>query len=256
MGAEIVNVAEFFFMTLALGVGMFTWIASSKMTGAGFQKLISSVCLGSAVTALLIHLSYGTFTDPLTRVYYISIVALFLIRQLHKDEKSIFMWILFAVHNLALLYLLMDFQNGWSSQFRFGVSSAILLGIITYAMILGHYYLVVPRLSEKPLKVSILILWAILAIKVIWSGYETYLNWGFFKEFTQLGGGYAFNWLMLTMRVGWGYVVIFAMSIFTWKLVKIRSTQSATGVLYAMTIFVFVGELVSAYLFFKYGLLI
>ncbi len=256
MGAEIVNVAEFFFMTLALGVGMFTWIASSKMTGAGFQKLISSVCLGSAVTALLIHLSYGTFTDPLTRVYYISIVALFLVRQLHKDEKSIFMWILFAVHNLALLYLLMDFQNGWSSQFRFGVSSAILLGIITYAMILGHYYLVVPRLSEKPLKVSILILWAILAIKVIWSGYETYLNWGFFKEFTQLGGGYAFNWLMLTMRVGWGYVVIFAMSIFTWKLVKIRSTQSATGVLYAMTIFVFVGELVSAYLFFKYGLLI
>ncbi|WP_372653490.1 hypothetical protein [Halobacteriovorax sp.] len=256
MGAEILNVAEFFFMTLALGVGMFTWIASSKLTGAGFQQLINSVCLGSTAIALAIHLSYGTFTDPLSIIYYIAAAAFLLIRQLHKDEKSVFMWILFITHNLALLYLLMDFLNGWSSQFRFGLSSTILLGVITYAMILGHYYLVVPKLSVRPLKISILILWAILAVKIIWSSYETYLNWGFFKEFTQLGGGYAFNWLMLTMRVGWGYVVIFAMSIFTWKLVKIRSTQSATGVLYAMTIFVFVGELVSAYLFFKYGLLI
>ncbi|ATH09212.1 hypothetical protein BIY24_15050 [Halobacteriovorax marinus] len=256
MGAEILNVAEFFFMTLALGIGLFTWIASPKLTGAGFQKLINSVCLGSVSIGFLIHLSYGTLTDPVSRIYYIAIAAFFLIRQLHKDEKTIFMWVLFVVHNLAMLYLLMDFQNGWSTQYRFGLSSAILNGIITYAMILGHYYLVVPKLSEKPLKICVLILWAILAIKVVWSSYETYQNWGFFKEFTQLGGGYAFNWLMLTMRVGWGYVVIFAMSIFTWKLVKIRSTQSATGVLYAMTIFVFVGELVSAYLYFKYGLLI
>ncbi|OUR93664.1 hypothetical protein A9Q84_19555 [Halobacteriovorax marinus] len=256
MGAEILNIAEFFFLTLALGVGLFTWIASSSLTGAGFQKLINSVCLGSTVMALIIHLTYGTFSDPLSIIYYIAALSFLLIHQFHKDEKSIFMWALFATHNLALLYLLLDFQNGWSTQFRFGLSSALMLGIIVYAMILGHYYLVVPKLSEKPLKISVLFLWAIMAVKVVWSGMETYNNWGFFKEFTTLGGGYAFNWLLLTMRVGWGYVVIFGMSIFTWKLVKMRSTQSATGVLYAMTTFVLVGELVSAYLYFKYGLLI
>jgi len=256
MGAEVLNIAEFFFLTLALGVGLFTWIASSSLTGAGFQKLINSVCLGSAIIALIIHLTYGTFTDPLSLIYYAAVLSFLFIRLFHKDEKSVFMWLLFATHNLALLYLLLNFQNGWSVQFGFGLSSAGMLGIIIYSMILGHYYLVVPKLSVKPLKISILFLWIIMAIKMAWSGVETYNNWDFFKEFTTLGGGYAFNWLMLTMRVGWGYVVILGMSIFTWKLVKMRSTQSATGILYAMTIFVLVGELVSAYLFFKYGLLI
>ena len=103
MGAEIINVAEFFFMTLALGIGMFSWIASSELTGAGFQKLLSSVCLGSAVAAFLIHLSYGTFSDPLSIVYYIAITSFFLVRQLHEDKKSIFMWVLFVAHNRALL---------------------------------------------------------------------------------------------------------------------------------------------------------
>ncbi|WP_127718416.1 hypothetical protein [Halobacteriovorax sp. HLS] len=256
MGAEIVNVAEFFFLTLALGVGLFTWVADSKMTGAGFQGLINSVCLGSTLVATIIHLTYGTFSDPFSIKYYIAAICFLLIRLFHKDEKSLFMWVLFIIHNATLLLLLLKFQNGWGPMFLFGVSSSVILGIIVYAMTLGHYYLVVPRLSENPLKVAVLVLWTILAIKITWSGLEISKNWAFFQEFTQLGGGYAFNWMMLTMRVVWGYVVILVMSIFTWKLVVIRSTQSATGVLYAMTIFVFVGELVSAYLLFKYGLLI
>ena len=256
MGAEVLNIAEFFFLTLALGIGMFTWIASSSLTGAGFQKLINSVSLGSVVLALIIHLTYGTFTDPLSICYYIATLSFLFIRLFHEDEKSIAMWGLFLAHNITLLYLLLNYQNGWSKEFGFGLSSAGMLGIIVYSMILGHYYLVVPKLSVRPLKIAIIILWTIMAIKMTWSGIITYQNWDFFKEFTSLGGGYAFNWLMLTMRVGWGYVVIFGMSIFTWKLVKMRSTQSATGVLYAMTIFVLVGELVSGYLFFKYGLLI
>lgn len=256
MGADILNVAEFFFLTMAVGIGLFTWIADSKMTGAGFQSLINSVCLGSTLVATILHLTYGTFSDPFSIKYYIAAICFLLIRLFHKDKKSIFMWALFIIHNLSLLYLLLMYQNGWGPHFLFALSSAVILGIISYSMVLGHYYLVVPRLSEKPLKISVMILWAVLAVKMIWSGVEISKNWAFFEELTQLGGGYAFNWLMLTMRVVWGYVVILVMSIFTWKLVVIRSTQSATGVLYAMTIFVFVGELVSAYLLFTYGLLI
>lgn len=256
MGADIVNVAEFFFLTLALGVGLFTWIPDSKMTGAGFQGLINSVCLGSILCAVLIHLSYGSIFDPFSIMYYIAAACFLLIRLFHKDKKSLFMWALLLTHNAALLFLLLKYMNGWGPQFQFALTSAMTLGIITFAMILGHYYLVVPKLSEKPLKVAVQILWALLAVKMVWSGFEISKNWAFFQEFTQLGGGYAFNWMMLTMRVVWGYVVILVMSIFTWKLVVIRSTQSATGVLYAMTVFVFVGELVSAYLLFKYGLLI
>jgi hypothetical protein len=123
-------------------------------------------------------------------------------------------------------------------------------------MILGHWYLVVPKLSEKPLKIAALFTWAILAIKIIWSSYSLYNNYAFFEEQTQLGAGYAFNWMLLSMRVSFGYLVILGMSFFNWKLLKLRSIQSSTGILYAMTFFVFIGELVSTYIFFNYGLYI
>ena len=79
-------------------------------------------------------------------------------------------------------------------------------------------------------------------------------NQKFFAEGTRFGSGYAFNWLMLTMRVVWGYLIIAVMSYFAWRLVRMRSLQSATGILYAMTFFAIVGELISAFLYTNMGL--
>ena len=69
-----------------------------------------------------------------------------------------------------------------------------------------------------------------------------------------MGAGYMFNWIVLVMRLTWGYLIIGIMSYFTWKLVKMRSIQSATGILYVMTFFVFIGELISTFFFYKYGM--
>ena len=123
-------------------------------------------------------------------------------------------------------------------------------------MLLGHWYLVVPKLSAHPLKVAAIFTWIILLVKIIWSGYSLYTHYDFFEEQTQLGAGYAFNWMLLTMRVSFGYLVILGMSFFNWKLLQLRSIQSSTGILYAMTFFVFIGELVSMYIFLNYGLFI
>ena len=123
-------------------------------------------------------------------------------------------------------------------------------------MLLGHWYLVVPKLSAHPLKIAAVITWIILAVKIIWSAYTLYSHYDFFEEQTQLGAGYAFNWMLLTMRVSFGYLVILGMSIFNWKLLQLRSIQSSTGILYAMTFFVFIGEMVSTYIYFNYGLFI
>jgi hypothetical protein len=123
-------------------------------------------------------------------------------------------------------------------------------------MILGHWYLVVPKLSAEPLKIAAIVTWIILVIKVVWSAYSLKAHYDFFEVDTQLGSGYAFNWMLLTMRVSFGYLVILGMSLFNWKLLKLRSIQSSTGILYAMTFFVFVGELVSMYMFLNHGLYI
>jgi hypothetical protein len=73
-------------------------------------------------------------------------------------------------------------------------------------------------------------------------------------EGTQLGDGYIYNWLFISMRYLWGYLAPLVLSFFTFRLCKLRSIQSATGVLYIVEFFVIVGELISVYLMTKHGL--
>ena len=254
--SNILMLAESFLISLALGAGIFSPLASTKMTGAGFIKLLTSVCLGSTIIALILHLTYASFGSPESVLLTVSSIVMILTYLFHKDQKSPLMWGAYLIQNLTLAKALMVFHNNAPEVVYFFFGSTILLGVITYAMILGHWYLVTPRLSEKPLKYANIILWFILAIKMTHTGMEVAENWKYFESGTRLGEGYTFNWLMLTMRVVWGYLVILVMSIFNWKLVVIRSTQSATGMLYAMTFFVLVGELISSYIYFEMGLFI
>lgn len=253
---SITTIAEFFLLSIALGIGLFSFLADSKATGAGFLKLISSIGFTSSGLAMAIHLSDGLSFGPQTILYALVFVSFLLIYLFHRDQKSPLMWILYFIHSVgvvALLWFVTDFKM---TSYLFSLSSALLTGVITYLMIMGHWYLVTPRLSEKPLAVGIKICWVILLVKIIWSTYDSFQHTAYFSAGTMEGGGYAWNWMMLLMRYLWGYVIIAVMSYYTWRLVLIRSTQSATGILYAMTFFVFVGELISIYLHFTYGLYI
>lgn len=253
---EIKLVAEFFCWSLALGVGIYTPLASTKLTGVGFFNMAQTICLVALVAGLGLHLSYADIGNPQAIAGLVSLVAMAISRALHKDKKSPFMWALYFTQNIALTFLFFKLTNGYLAHFGYALSSALYLGIITYAMILGHYYLVVPKLTVRPLIKSVVILWALMFLKVASSCFELYEKWAFFTEGTRLGAGFSFNWLLLSMRWLWGYVVIAIMSYFVWKLVRMRSTQSATGIFYAMTFFVLVGELTAAYMFLSYGLLL
>lgn len=253
--ANVKIIAEFFLISIAWTLTLFSPIASSQLTGNGLIKLLSNVSIGSLVLALIINfLSLNIFTLSLG-LKFIALVALVAISLFHRDQKTPLMWLLYALIVLALGFHLVLFSPLiLNSLFLF--SSALLLGIILYAMILGHWYLVVPKLSEQPLKAAAIITWMILIPKILLSLMATYHHYDFFEQQTSLGSGYAFNWLLLTMRMSFGYLVIFGMSLFNWKLVKMRSIQSSTGILYAMTFFIFIGELVSLFIFFNFGLYI
>lgn len=253
--ANVKIIAEFFLISIAWTLTLFSPIASSQLTGNGLIKLLSNVSIGSLVLALIINfLSLNVFTLSLG-LKFIALVALVAISLFHRDQKSPLMWLMYALVVLALGFHLVLFSPLiLNSLFLF--SSALLLGIILYAMILGHWYLVVPKLSEQPLKIAAIITWIILIPKILLSLMATYHHYDFFEQQTSLGSGYAFNWLLLTMRMSFGYLVIFGMSLFNWKLVKMRSIQSSTGILYAMTFFIFIGELVSLFIFFNFGLYI
>ncbi|MBC7430008.1 MAG: hypothetical protein H7336_15445 [Bacteriovorax sp.] len=253
----IKTIADFFLLSIAWSLVLFSPIASSKLTGAGLIKLLTNTAIGSLVIAMVVQaVSPVGIINLIFGLKFIALIGLVSITTLHSDEKSKLMWAVYAVLQVLFAYLLSDLVQFQLNQSLFLVSASLLLGAITYSMLLGHWYLVVPKLSEQPLKVAAVLMWIILLVKIIWSSYSLYSHYDFFEEQTQLGAGYAFNWMLLTMRVSFGYIVILGMSFFNWKLLKLRSIQSSTGILYAMTFFVFIGELVSTFIFFNYGLYI
>ena len=241
---------SYFLLSVSLGLSLFSVLVRPSATGAGFIKLINNVNIASLM--LLLVMEHST-----TYLVVVGIIILtMIIGPVIAEGKGAKVYPLnFVAQNTAIFYLVyiyLEKDISYSSFYLF--SGMIYLGIITYAMILGHWYLVVPRLSEQHLKKALILFWIILPLKLalMFRGY--FLNETLFVSGATEAMGYMFNWIMLLMRLGWGYLVIAIMGYYTWRLTLMRSIQSATGVLYVMTFFVFIGELIAGYYHFKYGI--
>jgi hypothetical protein len=131
------------------------------------------------------------------------------------------------------------------------LSSAALLGGACTAMILGHWYLVLPSLPVSHLQsivkvhiVSMVIRVAVVgaAVFVAIATWEPGLGPSFRYYIFSVGG--IFFW----QRVLFGLAGPALLSYLTWETAKIRSTQSATGILYVDFFTVVVGEVLAKYL--------
>lgn len=253
MSASIVSITIFFLVSIAFGLIVFSPLANTKHTGVGFHKVVQGLSFASVLIALILQLIGALVLTPVVMLMGGTLIISVLTYFWHQDEKNPLMWIFYVLQSLFLTAIFFFLVTALT-PFLFLLSSAALLGVITYAMVLGHWYLVTPRLSEKPLLIATKIMWAILVIKMGGSAIAQAQASDFFTQGTTLGQGYMFNWLLLVMRWGWGYLIIGIMSYFSWRLIAMRSIQSATGVLYVMCFFVFVGELISTYLYYNYGL--
>lgn len=253
------DILTHFLVSLSLGTALYTWITDPKLTGAGFVRLI--VGHGFIFFALAAGISLWFWGTPSAGAITVAVTILLILGaqwRFHPDRRTLPMWILFGVQVFLTIAIYQVFSSLGDAfilkRFVFLLSSAVLLGITHYAMLLGHYYLVVPKLTERPLLVSLGVFWCALSIKMVLSLISTWQATAYLTEGTMLGDGYMFNWLIVSMRWLWGYGALLVLSYFAWRLCRMRSIQSATGVLYIMVFFVFIGELLSAYLFFKHGL--
>jgi protein NrfD len=131
------------------------------------------------------------------------------------------------------------------------LSSAVLLGGACTAMILGHWYLVIPSLPVSHLQaivklhiVSMVIRVAVVvaAVFLAIATWEPGLGPSFRYYIFSVGG--IFFW----QRVLFGLAGPALLSYLTWETAKIRSTQSATGILYVDFFTVVVGEVLAKYL--------
>jgi hypothetical protein len=133
-------------------------------------------------------------------------------------------------------------------------ASGFLLGATLCSMLLGHYYLTAPAMTIDPLKRTIsLIAWGLVARALLagigWASVQA----GYFGTVRPAGDPDAM--MILFGRWGMGFLAAGIATYMTWKTAQIRSTQSATGILYITLIFVSFGELSSLVLSSRYGVI-
>ena len=120
------------------------------------------------------------------------------------------------------------------------VSGGLVLGTITTAMLLGHWYLNTPTMKLDPLRRLIGLMAAALVARMVVSGMGGVLE---YQRLTA-AGDFSQQWLLfLTLRWLAGLVSPLGLAWMTWQTLKIPNTQSATGILYAAVILAFIGEL-------------
>jgi hypothetical protein len=161
-----------------------------------------------------------------------------------RREGKLVIWI---VAGLALTALLVPIvlaptkPLGWQIADR--VTSSLLLGLVTTAMLLGHWYLNTPTMKLQPLRRLIVLLVVAVIARAIVCGFGAGLE---MSLHAVRQGSELTTWLVfLGLRWLAGIVGVLALAWLTWLVLKIPNTQSATGILYAGVILAFIGELTS-----------
>lgn len=129
------------------------------------------------------------------------------------------------------------------------ISAALFLGAITVSWLLGHAYLTATKMTIAPLRhfsnffslamiVRVMVVVGSLLVGLI-------LTWTWEDSLeSKLRGA----WLLLSLRAGVGLVIVSIFAYMVADCVKLRATQSATGILYFGSLLAYVGELTAQYL--------
>lgn len=220
----------------------------------GFFKAVAVTCLSLGGIALGLELASGKFPS-LSQAAFLLFLVLFVGSLWLKDEwKSLLLYRLTLVSGMVdLASSAFSFRSGpfltWASFLLFlgFFTSALLLGSTIAGMLLGHYYLVEPGLSIKPLRRLV----ALYLTSTLLQGFLILASLAFFFP----GGGWPSSRAVLSDhpyaligRVGMGIFGPLALGVLVWEILNIPHTQAATGLLYVAVVFVVVGELLGRYL--------
>ena len=131
-------------------------------------------------------------------------------------------------------------------------SSALLLGWSLVAMLLGHWYLVAPRLNFRHLIVFCWVLLFAVVLRLstvlitVWVAYgvDPLVEPHPLRALTSPQGQGMFFWF----RLLWGLAIPLLLAAMSLHCARRRSNQSATGILYVLVVGTFIGEITAYYL--------
>lgn len=119
------------------------------------------------------------------------------------------------------------------------VTGGLLLGSTMAAMFLGHWYLNTPTMQLVPLQRLVILMGVAVVARALLATTGLVLHWQASPPLQMT------FWLFVAFRWLAGILGPLLMARMAWIILKIPNTQSATGILYAGVILVFLGELVS-----------
>ncbi len=185
------------------------------------------------------------------------LVSLLAVTGYYWNQESIKKWVItipsiFGV--IAFYRILSELISGDIELFMISLLGGFILCGALFSMILGHWYLNVVSLPISMLKSTVKFLILIVALRFIWD-----MGYIFMGEVSTIRAGslpvsmtqflQTFDGFFLIFALFFGTLLPLILGILTLKTIAIKSTQSATGLLYVIVI-----SVVMADLFYKYYL--
>lgn len=211
-------------MLLALGLSVLLFLTSDQILVQNVSWVVIPT-LTVAASILLAGLSFcGSVAWTLER----------------RKGGAIFGGVIALLSTLCLAYLVISAESSVKLQslklleILNHFTAAWLIGSATAAMLIGHWYLTATGMKLDPF-IKYNRLFIVACVLRIASVLAFYLYAQAIPDS---------NWSLLTLRWA-GLIGPFIMAILTIQILKYRNTQSATGLLYAATTLVFMGEMAS-----------
>ncbi|MCA9050432.1 MAG: hypothetical protein KDA89_16965 [Planctomycetaceae bacterium] len=260
-----------FVLKLSAGIACMWWLMPRREVTDGFFRIQMRVVLGLSVLAALLLSSGTTWNDAVAEqqpAADISVPAVAWSAREAADRLRILamagavvsyfgtvFWALgrrlpgnICIHLLAAFGLLSLILHAASVpspapvalRLLATLSTAGVLGSVLTGMLLGHWYLTTPTMSIRPLywfNKSMVVSAILRCAASVWTLTTTALPTGDVTQEIWLG----IRWLG-------GIAAPLAAAYMVWQILKHRNTQSATGVLFAALILVFMGEMAAALL--------
>lgn len=228
---------------LATGILLFIFLVPPSRIGKGFGRFHTFLALLLWGLAL-----WGKFPPE-----FFILAGLLLLTALLGEKDQLYYPFLLLSFGVSFHFLILaDVPRiGVWNSLGAHMPPVLVLGASSVAMLLGHWYLVAPKLSISYLKVLTGGLIAALLLRSVLFGLTLMNHWEglLSSHFFEIYG------IFFLQRIFLGLLLTLILSVLTYFCVRIYSTQSATGILYVVVVFCLVGELIGAYLHQKTGLL-
>lgn len=260
----LVHVLSMVLTQLSVGSLLMVGLLPTREIRLGFFTLNSLVCALTAALALVL-LRFGADAEWVeVRFLGLTVIGATVAYGCFRlERRALGRGLLIVAGLIGLLFGLLPLADkaldvrGWETRvpWLFDVSvmaGALLLGATNVGMILGHWYLLMRRLSFAYLANFAKLLLGAAALRILVAGlimfgldsWDPKLAGVFLPPLTAVDGHLFF----FLARIITGLVAPLVLGLLVWRCVEVRANQAATGLLYVAEVSVLFGELFAAVL--------